>query len=872
MFDWLNAISPRSDFDNFVFNRLPGTCEWVLDREYYQEWKTPSTLRDPMTGSVLWICAGPGCGKSYLSARIIQDLQSSSSFPTMYFYVKDEDGGKRTAASIVRSWVHQLAVHDVHDVHLGFSTLVSEKVPISEKNSTSGKATDRDIWELFSLYLTLSAASPVYFVIDGLDEANFKPSKGHSSSLGERAAFLRELFNRVKGTSARILITSRDRIDLRKQIERADAQEEIYASFAVIEKEDTSADIQSLSELVVQEQLFEEDPSLKTKTADEIAKRSDGMFLWVRMSGNCLSRWKTFEELQDDILQGGGTMEDVYAKEFQRILSLTANDRKRALDILALVLSAQRPLDVYELESLLLIDTERYTIRGKVPNIISLQYIRQRILGICGSFLQHTQHESQWAWHVGPSPEEIELEVEKIHIFGSASVHLRTDGTSVKPAVSNYFITFTHFSAKEYLAENIHHLLPKDLQMDFSLLMAKKTLSLLLSAEIAEFIETFELPNWRKLRFIIYPADVLRMKESLLRKDAFGGPSKAEDIEHTLKIIRPYHSDLAMRLCCMGYIFRHMDEILSEAIFKKEEQLITKKFAEAFFEEKKLKNLKDLCEMIAQCLDRLPSHVELYMMAPSLSMPVTRRAVSLIIRRMGFLACPSVVRQIVLYGDQDSNTCKLSIKLLWTAVFANIYEDSFDGLFTLLQRKFPSYPIAVQNERKLLGYLHACMPQDLSLHKASQLMERIRRVQSSSSLCPINFDGLLIHSVLRGSKRETFDFRVLFKKFKELYGIFNCEPYQYELDWGRTNRQRNYEMRFEAYSLRRPCQAEERFYTISNYDVRNFYLLTWLVLVSCFDADEFRCLLTNLSELCIDCPIYPEVDSEIYANGMCKYL
>ena len=57
-----------SDYEgdkNFNPPRVIGTCEWFFKDDRFRKW------RDSNTSSLLWVSAGPGCGKSVLSRALI---------------------------------------------------------------------------------------------------------------------------------------------------------------------------------------------------------------------------------------------------------------------------------------------------------------------------------------------------------------------------------------------------------------------------------------------------------------------------------------------------------------------------------------------------------------------------------------------------------------------------------------------------------------------------------------------------------------------------------------------------------------------------------------------------------------------------------
>lgn len=63
-------------YKNFNPERVAGTCEWFFNGNRFRKW------RDSGTSSLLWVSAGPGCGKSVLSRALIDEDRLPNSVTT----------------------------------------------------------------------------------------------------------------------------------------------------------------------------------------------------------------------------------------------------------------------------------------------------------------------------------------------------------------------------------------------------------------------------------------------------------------------------------------------------------------------------------------------------------------------------------------------------------------------------------------------------------------------------------------------------------------------------------------------------------------------------------------------------------------------
>jgi len=90
---WLKHVPTVEDLEKRLGDQLEGTCEWVEDDEPISSWLG----LDNRNSSLLWICGGPGTGKTILSAHNIKQLQDCH--PTAYFFcrLREEHNDCRTA-------------------------------------------------------------------------------------------------------------------------------------------------------------------------------------------------------------------------------------------------------------------------------------------------------------------------------------------------------------------------------------------------------------------------------------------------------------------------------------------------------------------------------------------------------------------------------------------------------------------------------------------------------------------------------------------------------------------------------------------------------------------------------------------------------
>lgn len=159
----LLAISDLPDTDYIFFRDqwTLGTNEWILKDHEFTKWSDPRESAYP----ILWIYGGPATGKSVLSSFIINNLVENH-FCCQYFFIRCGDQKKRTLSLLLRSIAYQI-VQGVPGFLQSVLQLRAEAIDFES-------ADPKIIWERIfkSILLKKAHAQPLYWVIDGLDEAD----------------------------------------------------------------------------------------------------------------------------------------------------------------------------------------------------------------------------------------------------------------------------------------------------------------------------------------------------------------------------------------------------------------------------------------------------------------------------------------------------------------------------------------------------------------------------------------------------------------------------------------------------------------------------------------------------------------------------
>ena len=378
---WLGAVTTEQHFEKLHKTRLSDTCDWIFDNPTYKQWASSDfSLGKPQ---LLWINAPAGFGKSFLCARIIQSMMEAQTSTVAYFFCSSDIETQREPLAIVRSWILQLTRLSKDAFAIVYEKSCLDETPL---------ASSSQIWELFNSIVRVVPDSSL--ILDGLDECTQMDIKNwRTAEENMRHDFIVKLKASVEGTTTRILVVSRNVSDIRSGIS---SQMENAATQAVyvcgLTQDDVQSDLALFSRSIVDERLPKKDDALREDIATQIADKSNGMFLWVKLQAKNLRIGKNRNQLRKAIQDMPAGLDRVYDRDWEKIMNLKRSDRSRALAILLWVTFALRPLTVAELiEALLITDGGRSCDDLQLdewPDSIDQDYIDDQILDLCGSMLE----------------------------------------------------------------------------------------------------------------------------------------------------------------------------------------------------------------------------------------------------------------------------------------------------------------------------------------------------------------------------------------------------------------------------------------------------------------------------------------------------
>jgi Cdc6-like AAA superfamily ATPase len=193
---WLTDSDPSTNYNSALQQRQGGTGTWFLQREEFLQWKVKCN-------SFLWLCGITGCGKTILSATIVQHLKESCrNQPTLYFYFDSNDTSKQSFEVMVRSLINQLY----------YASKDAQKPVDDLYNVCENGQSQPDLKSLCKVFsMMVEQLQEINIVLDALDECTTRSG----SSRVMLFKWIRACLGSEKG-NLHLLVTSRPEEDVRR--------------------------------------------------------------------------------------------------------------------------------------------------------------------------------------------------------------------------------------------------------------------------------------------------------------------------------------------------------------------------------------------------------------------------------------------------------------------------------------------------------------------------------------------------------------------------------------------------------------------------------------------------------------------------------
>ncbi|KAL8989698.1 MAG: hypothetical protein Q9177_001474 [Variospora cf. flavescens] len=343
------AITEIPDVDYIFFRDqwAQGTCDWVLKEDRYLEWLNTRD-RSP---ALLWLNGGAATGKSVLASFIINNLVEQG-FSCQYFFMRFGNRGKRSLSLLLRSIAYQIA-RDMPE-------FMEQVLQLGDEAMDFATADPRTLWESIykSVLITLKPVRTLYWVIDGLDEAD------------DPRALIR-LFSGISILSMpiRVLLLGRrtnEIVDVFQKLPQA-------MNLSTISIEGHLEDIRNY---IGQELCMSGNAGFTESVVERVVRGAQNNFLWVHFTIQSLNLCHTEADVELALQSLPIGMEAIYDRMASTIAqNPSTTDRALASTLLQCATVSLRVLAVAELEQAL--QEDMYTILD----------LQRSIVDLCGGFV-----------------------------------------------------------------------------------------------------------------------------------------------------------------------------------------------------------------------------------------------------------------------------------------------------------------------------------------------------------------------------------------------------------------------------------------------------------------------------------------------------
>ena len=369
----LQALSSDYESDkDLVSTRVNGTCEWFFEDERFLTW------RDTDSSRLLWVSAGPGCGKSVLSRALIDERKvctDTKASKVCYFFFKDGQEHRTRGADALCALLHQLFEN---------TTLIKYGIP-SYKNHGEGLCGRfSELWKILIEAAEDPEAGEIICILDALDECEEAARKPFMEKLVH--FFSKEPRCQNPSLRLKFLITSRPYDNLEWNFERLSGA----TSYVRFDGSDKSQEIGEDINLVIDTKIPGLTRYFDNKAREVIATRLKSMenrtYLWLYLImdiiENSQSKYQKMSSLESLLSELPPSISDAY----ERILS-RSTDEVKARILLQLIVAATRPLTLVEANVALTVSTTKGCTTESALDLWPLKTFKNTVQNMCGLFL-----------------------------------------------------------------------------------------------------------------------------------------------------------------------------------------------------------------------------------------------------------------------------------------------------------------------------------------------------------------------------------------------------------------------------------------------------------------------------------------------------
>lgn len=338
----------HEEYKNFNPKKVPDTCQWFLNHSSFRNWRNSTSSR------LLWVSAGPGCGKSVLSRSLIDERQLSNSIATSttcYFFFKEGDNRRMKSADAISAILHQLFVQDRKD-----RTLISHAIATFESYGRNLRDNFEKLWDILITCASSPDVGEIVCVLDALDECT---EEGRRTIIDKLEEFFSETEEISKPSqNLKFLITSRPNEDIERRFRKLASTSAYLRLDGDGESYEIGREINIVIEAEAPSLLSDFNPKDRERITQRLKNMGSRTYLWLDLTFRIIKDNPSEYSRPSDIEDLLSDLPDTVTGAYEKILSRTKN-QKRIKTLFEIMLAAERPLSLKEADYALTLALEK---------------------------------------------------------------------------------------------------------------------------------------------------------------------------------------------------------------------------------------------------------------------------------------------------------------------------------------------------------------------------------------------------------------------------------------------------------------------------------------------------------------------------------
>ena len=354
--------------------RVAGTCEWFFEDKRFLDW------RNSRSSKLLWVSAGPGCGKSVLARALVDERRvctNAMASTVCYFFFKDGQEQRTHATNALSAILHQLFRNRTN--------LITYGLPGHKYYGDRLETTFSELWEILAKAAEDPEAGEIICVLDALDECK----KNERDKLITKLVsfFSKTETHQHRSFPLKFLVTSRHYDHIEGNFEPLFN----VSTFVRFDSTDRSPRIAREINLVIDAKMPDIARHFCSEDRESIRKRLKEMdnrtYLWLFLTIKIITGSRSKYGKKSSIDELLSNLPPKVSDAYERILDRSP-DRNKACILLQLIVATTRPLTLEEANVALTLATQKPPPKSYMEvELWPSSSFESTVQNICGLFV-----------------------------------------------------------------------------------------------------------------------------------------------------------------------------------------------------------------------------------------------------------------------------------------------------------------------------------------------------------------------------------------------------------------------------------------------------------------------------------------------------